>query len=502
MIRGEQGTATYHFDRVRESVVTPVKKQAVFMPINLGNTIWSIVVATPEDEATGALEDFRNKLILIALLMIIGIAGLCYVLFRNNLLVKEIERRKAAEEQLRLHALVLNQIEDRVTITDLSGNITYVNDAETASLDHSREELLGQSTELYGDDPEGGATQKEIVKETLERGSWRREVVNFTTDGREIIMDCRTILVRDVAGVPIAMAGIDTDITRRKQTEKALRDNRRRLADIVDFLPEATIVIDKDGRVITWNRATEALTGIKKEDMIGKGNYEYAIPFYGDRRPILVDVALHPDKEMETKYTAIQRMDNILFGEAFTPNLPPGDIHLSGTASVLRNDKGDVIAAIECIRDNRDEPAGIEKTASPVAHMGNGESILVVDDVKEQRELAMNMLGRLGYRVEVVACGEEAIECLKNKKTDLVVLDMIMDPGIDGMETYRRIIEIHPGQKAVIVSGFSETDRVRKAQEMGAGAFVRKPYILEEIGLAVRLELDRKGKEYLQPFKR
>jgi len=85
MIRGEQGTATYYFDRVRESVVTPVKKQAVFMPINLGNTIWSIVVATPEDEATGALEDFRNKLILIALLMIIGIAGLCYVLFRNNL---------------------------------------------------------------------------------------------------------------------------------------------------------------------------------------------------------------------------------------------------------------------------------------------------------------------------------------------------------------------------------------------------------------------------------
>jgi DNA-binding NarL/FixJ family response regulator len=68
---------------------------------------------------------------------------------------------------------------------------------------------------------------------------------------------------------------------------------------------------------------------------------------------------------------------------------------------------------------------------------------------------------------------------------------MIMDPGIDGMETYRRILEIVPGQKAVIVSGFSETDRVRKSQEMGAGTFVRKPYILEKIGLAVRQELDR-----------
>ncbi len=91
-----------------------------------------------------------------------------------------------------------------------------------------------------------------------------------------------------------------------------------------------------------------------------------------------------------------------------------------------------------------------------------------------------------------VAGGEEAAEYLKNNKVDLIVLDMIMDPGIDGMETYRRILGINPGQKAIIVSGFSETDRVRRAQEMGAGAFVRKPYILEKIGFAVRNELDRK----------
>ena len=115
-----------------------------------------------------------------------------------------------------------------------------------------------------------------------------------------------------------------------------------------------------------------------------------------------------------------------------------------------------------------------------------------MDDVKEQRELAMNMLGKLGYRVKTVASGEEAIEYLQNKKADLIVLDMIMDPGIDGTETYRRIIESNPVQKAIIVSGFSETDRVRKAQEMGAGAFVQKPYIMENIGIAVREELDRK----------
>ena len=140
----------------------------------------------------------------------------------------------------------------------------------------------------------------------------------------------------------------------------------------------------------------------------------------------------------------------------------------------------------------REEPEKIVKTISPDSYMSKGESILVVDDMKGQRELAMSMLERLGYQVDAVTSGEEAIEFIKKKKTDLIVLDMIMEPGIDGAETYRRILEINPGQKAVIVSGFSETDRVKKVQEMGAGTFVRKPYLMEKIGFAIRKELDRK----------
>ncbi len=139
----------------------------------------------------------------------------------------------------------------------------------------------------------------------------------------------------------------------------------------------------------------------------------------------------------------------------------------------------------------REEMDRVEKHVSPDDYTGRGESILVVDDIQEQRDLAMSMLGRLGYEVEAVSNGKEAVEYLKNNKADLIILDMIMEPDMDGMETYSRIIEISPGQKAVIVSGFSETDRVRKTQEMGAGPFVRKPYILEKIGNAVRKELER-----------
>ena len=141
----------------------------------------------------------------------------------------------------------------------------------------------------------------------------------------------------------------------------------------------------------------------------------------------------------------------------------------------------------------RQDVAKPQEAISAELYRGRGETILVVDDVPEQRDLAVNMLERLGYRVSAVSSGEEAIAHLRTERVDLVVLDMIMDPGMDGLETYQRILAIRPGQKAVIVSGFSETDRVGRAQELGAGAYVRKPYILEKIGLAIRTELDRKA---------
>ena len=124
-------------------------------------------------------------------------------------------------------------------------------------------------------------------------------------------------------------------------------------------------------------------------------------------------------------------------------------------------------------------------------YMGKGETILVVDDVEEQRNIASGMLKELGYLVASVSSGEEAVEYLKSQEVDLLVLDMIMDPGLDGLDTYKKILETHPGQKAIIASGFSETDRVRKVLSLGAGAYIRKPFLLEKIGLAVKEELKK-----------
>jgi len=124
-------------------------------------------------------------------------------------------------------------------------------------------------------------------------------------------------------------------------------------------------------------------------------------------------------------------------------------------------------------------------------YLGRGETILVVDDIAEQREVATGLLERLGYKVHAVSGGREAVAYLRDHRVDLLVLDMIMAPGIDGLETYQRILEIRPGQRAILVSGFSETHRVREAQRLGAGAYVKKPYAMETIGVAIRDELDR-----------
>ena len=99
------------------------------------------------------------------------------------------------------------------------------------------------------------------------------------------------------------------------------------------------------------------------------------------------------------------------------------------------------------------------------------------------------MLDTLGYKTKAVSSGLEALAYLKENTIDLLLLDMIMDPGINGRETYERIIKIHPNQKAIIVSGFAETEEVKRTQKLGAGKYIKKPLTLEKIGLAIKDEL-------------
>jgi two-component system cell cycle sensor histidine kinase/response regulator CckA len=132
--------------------------------------------------------------------------------------------------------------------------------------------------------------------------------------------------------------------------------------------------------------------------------------------------------------------------------------------------------------------------------MGRGEKILVVDDVEDQREIASSLLRELKYSVKAVSGGDEAIKYLTNNRIDLVILDMIMPPGMDGLETYKKMLKIKPGIKTIITSGYSESERVREAQKLGAGPYIKKPYTIENIGLALKDTLQNKvGKNEISP---
>jgi DNA-binding NtrC family response regulator len=123
---------------------------------------------------------------------------------------------------------------------------------------------------------------------------------------------------------------------------------------------------------------------------------------------------------------------------------------------------------------------------------------IVVDDVDEQRDITAELLESLGYNVETAINGSDAVRYLKDHSVDLVTLDMIMEKDFDGLDTYREIIKLHPGQKAVIISGFSHTERVEEMQKLGAGPYIKKPFTRDIIGKAVREELNSKVEEITQ----
>lgn len=138
----------------------------------------------------------------------------------------------------------------------------------------------------------------------------------------------------------------------------------------------------------------------------------------------------------------------------------------------------------------RNEIEHKEKQIPFEEYRGRGEKILVVDDERSQRDIACDLLKQLGYRPESVSSGEKAMEYLKKNSVDLIILDMVMPGGWNGNETYRRILDLYPRQKAIIASGYAETEDVRDTQRIGAGRYIKKPYTLAEIGIAIKKELE------------
>ena len=696
---------------------------------------WSLVLLAPTDR----IRHYKLIGILATIpvcLLILFFSGVVYVIDRSKEVLRESEERfKSLYQESPIPTFTWRKKEDDFILIDFNkAAIQMTNSKVVDYFGNSAVELYRNSPQVLNDMnycfQEQSVVKKEIISKHFAPGKFLTVTYGFISPDLIIVHT--------------------EDQTDRKQAEEALRKSERQLADIIEFLPDATLAIDKERRVIIWNKAIEEMTGVPASEIIGKGDYAYTIPFYGEARPQLMDLVFEDRDEITIRYPQIKRKGDAIIAEAFCNALYDNKgAWVIAKASPLHDQSGNIIGAIESIRDITDlkraeeehkvlqerlnraekmealgtlaggvahdlnnvlgvvvgyaelvlmaadessmikphlvnimngglkaaaivddlltlarrgvsdrdvlnlnkiiancqkspefeklysyhpsvefktdidpdllnisgssvhigktlfnlisnaseamakggvvtikttnqyldkpiqgydqiregdyvvlsvsdtgegisaddlkrifEPFYTKKvmgrsgtglglavvwgtvkdhhgyinveskegkgsiftlyfpvtrediTADAVAidiseYMGKGESILVVDDVKEQRDLAADMLRTLNYNVSSVSSGEEAIAYMKDHRADLMVLDMIMDPGIDGRDTYRSILEIHSKQRAIIVSGFSESDRVRAAKGLGAGAYVRKPYIKEKLGLAVRKELDR-----------
>lgn len=173
----------------------------------------------------------------------------------------------------------------------------------------------------------------------------------YRKDGQKIWILVSAHAVRDDHGKMIYFEGTCLDITGRKKAEEALKESMQALSEIIDFLPDATFVIDRKGTVIFWNRAMEEMTGIGSDSMIGRGDYEYALPFYGIRRPILIDLVFEREEVIREAYYNVRKFGDVLLAESLVPVKGMDDRYLSGKARPLYDSQGNVVGAIEAIRD-------------------------------------------------------------------------------------------------------------------------------------------------------
>ncbi len=272
-------------------------------------------------------------------------------------IVRDVTERKRAEK-----ALMMSQEQYRILVETakegiwkIENNITtYVNRAMAEMLGYTQEEMLGKSIFDF-------MFEEDIpdVKERLQKRAQGIDEVYESRrkkkDGSELWAIVSAKSITDEKGQFVGSFALYTDITERKKAEDEIINKQKLLEDIIAYTPDPTLVIDKNGIVIACNKAMEELLGIEADTLIGKGNYEYALPLYGVRRPMLIDLALHFDKEIVKKYTYVKKEKDVLIAETTIDNFRGKKVYLWGKAAPLYDKDGNIIGAIETIRDITDQ---------------------------------------------------------------------------------------------------------------------------------------------------
>ncbi|MFH2123734.1 MAG: cache domain-containing protein [Pseudomonadota bacterium] len=611
MMAGEEGATTYDYNRIKDNQVQNIRKQAVYSPIQLPGTRWSVVVATPEQQALQAVNAFGRWW--FTLFLAVMAAGA--FLLRSRITIRESRQRVQAEQRLLKQERIFSRFIDNshipIIIAGSDGKTRLINRQCQKSYGYTLEDVPTIETWFTRTFPDK-RVQEEVIQD------WRKKLHTAKETGEAATFKEQAIVCRDgsLRDVILAFTLVDdtiiitlndhTGYNRLQRVEQDLQNHQARsskmeaiglmaggvahdlnniLSGIVGY-PELVIrqlPLDSNLRKplqLMHEAGLRAAAVVADLLTIARGvastrkpaDLNVLIKEYLESPEGVVMQALHPEVQITSTLTSgpctvscspvhIRKSIMNLITNAAEAITGPGNIHVStnicdiddssgntlkirpGKYALLRvSDSGSGIAQADLehifepfytkkvmgrsgtglglavvwstVQDHGGgisvessergtsftlyfpastdgEPEARKEQTDLATLQGKGESILVVDDEPQQRDIASRMLEQFGYSVETSNSGEEAVQFLRKKPMDLILLDMLMTPGMSGRETYEQIIAIHPGQKAVIASGYARSVDVEETTALGAGSFIKKPYTMEELGRAVRDELAR-----------
>lgn len=319
---------------------------------------------------------------------------------RTAKLELEIKERRLAEATLRESEARFRKFSEEAShegiIFQDDGKIIDVNETLAKMSGYSRDELIGKDVLQLVDPEYWPVIEAHMIRDCEEE----YEIVACRKDGVRVPLEVHAKVI-PYLGKMMRVAAV-RDITDRKRSEEALLTAHQRLLDIIEFLPDATFVIDRDGRVIAWNRAMEEMSGVRKDVMLGKSNYAHAVPFYGLPRPMMSDLLIRHDPEVESSYEQIDRTGNSLCGEGFVPGIHGGKGgYVWGTASLLTDRQGNVVGAIESIRDMSERKAmesalrqreqDLEAKSRDLEEINTALKVLLKRRLEDQQEFGANV---------------------------------------------------------------------------------------------------------------
>jgi PAS domain S-box-containing protein len=275
---------------------------------------------------------------------------------QTHCILQDITQRRRAEKALELTleklALHVQQTPLAVIEFDLNGYIREWNPAAVKMFGYAREEVIGKYWSYIV--PESAVSSLENIWQSVvnQTGGSKSSNENLTKGGQIIYCDWFNTPLVDPSGKVIGVTALVMDITERKLAEEALRESRQKLSDIIDFLPDATFVLDNDKRVVAWNKAIEEMTGISKEEMIGQGDHAYSLHIYGDQRLTLMEIAEINNEGLLSRYENVKKDGQTVEAEIFAPALYHGrGANIWIKWAPLFDDKGNRIGAVESMRN-------------------------------------------------------------------------------------------------------------------------------------------------------